>query len=614
MKSFTQVAIAIAALALATPALAQEKVWHHGLSLMGELKYPEGFKQFDFVNPDAPKGGTVRLSELGTFDSFNPIATKGVAATGIGLVYETLMTPSMDESSTEYAGIAEAVSFPDDFSSVTFRLDPDAKWHDGQPITPEDVVWTFEKCVEVNISLKNYYANVTGAEKTGDHEVTFTFNEKNNRELPQIIGQLPVLPKHWWEGTGADGKPRDIAESTLEPMLGSGPYMIDKFTAGVSVSYKRVPDYWGAGKPVNIGQNNFDEIRYEYFRDTDVEFEAFKGDQFDWWDENRAKRWATAYEIPAVTEGRIIKELFPQTYRPVGVMVGFIFNTRLPKFQDERVRRAINYAFDFEELSRTLFYGQYARISSYFFGTELASSGLPEGEELEILKSLGDKVPASVFTETYTNPISGDAAKLRENLRTALGLLTEAGYKLDGNSLVGPDGQPLTIEIMLSGPTIEPVAANLQTNLRKIGIVANIVSADDAQFTDRVRKRDFEMFYGSWTQSLSPGNEQRDFWGSAAADQENSRNYPGIKDPAVDALIDKIIFADDRETIIAATRALDRVLLAHNYVLPSYSLRNSRIARWDRFSHADKLPEFSIGFPTIWWWDEAKAAKTGGAN
>lgn len=607
-------ALALAALLACSPAIAQDKVWHHAGSLIGEPKYPEGFKKFDYVNPDAPVGGVVRLSDMGGFDTFNPILPQGEVASGIGLVFETLTGPSLDENSTQYGNLAEAFSYPDDFSSVTFRMNPRAKWADGQPVTAEDVVWTFNKVIELNPSQANYFANVTKAEVTAPGEVTFTFDKGGNRELPHIMGQLIVLPQHWWEGTGPDGKPRDIAHSTLEPPMGSGPYKLASFSPGTSITFERDPNYWGLKEPFNIGQNNFQQIKYEYFRDTTAEFEGFKGDAFDWWDENLALRWQNDYTFPAVTEGKVIKELFENAYRGSGILVGFVPNLRKPLFQNEALREAMLYAFDFEELDKLRFFGQYDRISSFFYGTEFASSGLPQGEELEILNSVKDLVPASVFTTEYKNPVNGDTAKLRNSLRTANEILTKAGYTLNGNQLMTPDGQPVSFEILLNGPTIEPIATAFQTNLKRLGINASIRSVDSPQYIERAQNRDFDMIYTGWVQSLSPGNEQRDFWGSASAAQNDSRNYGGIADKGVDALIDKIVFADDRETLIAATRALDRVLLAHHYVTPTYTLRKSRIARWDRFSHPDELPEFSIGFPTVWWYDEAKAAKTGAAK
>ncbi|MFC0012894.1 extracellular solute-binding protein [Devosia nitrariae] len=605
----------IAAFVPAQQSLAQERLWHHATSLGVEPKYPEGFAHFDHVNPDAPKGGLVRLAATGGFDTFNPALPQGEPADGLGLIYETLTTPSFDENLVDYGLLADAISYPDDYSSVTFRLNPDARWHDGDPVTAEDVIWSFETIVEINPNQAQYYANVTGVEETAPGEVTFTFDQAGNRELPKIVGQLLVLPKHWWEGTDAKGNKRDIRRSTLEPPLGSGPYRIRNFEAGRSITYERVSDYWGLDHPTQIGANNFDEIRYEYYLDTTVQFEAFKGDQFDWWLENTARRWATGYDFPAVRENRVIKELFPQQYNGSGVLFGFIPNLRQQRFQDSRVREALNYAFNFEELSRTLFYGQYDRIDSYFFGLDdLRWKGLPEGEELEILESVRDLVPPEVFTEEYKNPASEDARALRENLRTALSLLTEAGYRLEGTQLVDANGQQLAFEILLNGPVIEPVASSFRDHLAQIGIAATIRVVDSPQYINRVRSFDFDMIYSAWAQSASPGNEQRYFFGSVSANEEGSSNYAGIADPGIDALIDKVIFADDRETLEAATRALDRVLMAHHFVVPSYTLRTARIARWDRFSHPPTLPEYSIGFPTIWWYDEEKAARTGVAR
>lgn len=615
MTAFTRFfpALALVALLGVSPVAAQDstvdRVWHHGISLMGELKYPEGFEVLDYVNPDAPKGGIARLPAFGSFDTFNPILDKGEAAP-TGLVYERLLTDTLDETSTSYGLLAEALSYPDDFSSVTYRLDPAARWQDGRPVTPEDVIWSFDRAKEHNAFIRSYYHNVVSAEMTGEGEVTFTFDQTGNKELPIIVGQLPVLPKHWWEGTDASGKPRDISASTLEPPLGSGPYRIASFNAGTSVTFERDPDYWGKDRPINRGSWNFDQIRYEFFRDTDVAFEAFKADQFDYWSENRAARWATAYDFPAATQGRIVRERFAGPMADNGVMVGFIYNLREPKFQDVRVRKALNYGFDFEQLQKTIFYGEYGRVDSFFYRTELASSGLPEGEELEILQSLRDQLPPEVFTEAYSNPVGG-VDNLRNNLGQASRLLEEAGYRLEGNTRLMPDGMPFTIEILLDGPTIQPVAENLVTNLGRLGIAVTIRSVDSSQFEERVNNRDFDMVYQAWGQTLSPGNEQRDFWGSVAADTPNSRNYSGIKDPAIDALIDKVVFADDRETLIAATKALDRVLLAKNLVLPSYAAVDERVARWDRFGHPETLPAFSVGFPTVWWWDEAKAERIG---
>jgi len=614
MRLISRIAVYTACL-LPFAAFAEEPQWRHGTSLLGKLKYPAGFERFDYVNPVAPKGGQVRLSDTGSFDSFHPVLPKGSAATGLGLVFERLMTSSMDEVSAEYGLIAEALKYPDDYSWVTYRLNPKAKWHDGKPITPEDVVWSFEQLVEISPQQRFYYRHVEKAEITGPGEITFTFKEKGNRELPHIVGQLLVLPKHWWQGTNADGVKRDVRKSTLEPPLGSGPYRISKFVAGRSLTYARVADYWGADLNVNIGSNNIETIRYEYYRDSTVEFEAFKADAYDWRQESTARVWATSYDFKAVKSNRVLLKTYEEPYRSSGLMVGFILNTRRDKLADPRVRRALNYAFDFEGANKVLFFSQYNRIDSYFDGIELESTGLPQGLELEILNTVKDGVPAEVFTTPYTNPVTGDNTASRANLRQAFQLLQAAGWKRDGNRLVNAKtGKQFEIEYLTNNPGFEKIGLRYQNALKRLGISFKIRVVDTTQFINRIRARDFDVIYSGWAQSMSPGNEQLEYFGSAAADRSASQNYAGIKNPAIDTLINRVIFAKDRVELIAATRALDRVLLWNHYVVPGWTLRLARIARWDRFSHPEKLPNNAIGFPTIWWYDEAKAAKTGAAK
>lgn len=590
------------ALLLTLPAAASAENWTNGISTIGELKYPPGFKHFDYVNPDAPKGGTARLSELGTFDTLNPVLSKGNIAAGLGLVFETLMKPSEDEVFSNYGLIAEAIAYPEDFSSVSFKLNAQAKWADGTPITVDDVLYSFEKAKELNPSRALYYAHVTSGEKVSDTVVKFTFDQKNNRELPNIMGQLLIVPKHWWEGETASGKKRNIAATTLEIPMGSGPYKIVAVNPGSTIRYELRDDYWGKNLNVNIGHNNFKTIEYTYYSDRDVEFEAFRGGSTDYWQENAAKRWATAYDFPAVNQGKIKREMLENDYRASGVMVGFIPNMRREKFKDPRVRKALNYPFNFEELNKTIFYNAYQRIDSYFYGTELASSGLPEGKELEILNELKDQVPPEVFTEEYRNPASPDQKAFRDNLRKAVALFKEAGYEIRGGKMVNTKtGEPLSFEIMLNSPIIEPVALAYAANLKLIGVTVSVRSVDPSQFTERWRKRDFDVMYSGWGQSLNPGNEQAEYWGSKSAATEGTQNYAGISDPAIDTLIRKVIFADDRETQIAAIKALDRVLLHHHFVIPSYTLRVSRIAYWDKFERPAELPTYAIGFPSIWW-------------
>ena len=594
-------------------ARADDKTWHHGLSLFGDLKYPAGFKQFDYVNPKAPKGGVVRLGGFGTFDNFNIVVSgvKGTIAAGINEIYDTLMTPTSDEVSTEYGLLAEAVSHPPDFSSVTYRLRAEAKWHDGKPVTPDDVIFSLQAFQKNHPMLSAYYRHVVKAEKSGERDITFTFDGPGNRELPHIVGQLTVLPKHWWEGTDASGRKRDVAATTLELPLGCGAYRIKELVAGRTIALERVKDYWGKDLNVNIGRDNFDEIRYEYFRDSTVALEAFKGDALDWRTENSAKNWATAYDFPAVKDKRVVLEEFPN--RASGRMQGFVLNTRREKFADPRVRLALNYAFDFEEMNKQLFFGQYQRIGSYFDGTELACSGLPEGKELEILETVRDKVPPEVLTKSYKNPVGGSPENVRANLREATRLLKEGGYEIRNQKLVNAKtGEPFSIEFLTYDPNSERFVLFYKPSLERLGITVSVRTVDEAQYVNRERNWDYDSMTAVWLQSLSPGNEQRDFWSSTAADRIGSRNYAGIKNPAVDALIERVIFAKDRAELVAATRALDRVLLWNHYVVPQFTYNKTRAARWDRFGRPKKLPEYgSSAFPTIWWWDAERAAKTG---
>lgn len=592
----------------AAPGGAQDGQWRHGTSLIGEVKYPPGFTRFDYVNPDAPKGGLVRLSETGSFDSLNFVPPRGTVAAGIGNIYDTLMTPSMDEISSEYGLLAEAMKYPADYSSVTFRLRPEAKWHDGQPVTADDVVWSFDT-LKTNPQQAFYYQHVVKAEKTADNEVTFTFNETGNRELPHIVGQLIIMPKHYWEGTDAAGRKRDVTAATLEAPLGSGPYKVKSVNAGRAISYERVPDYWGKGLPVNIGAHNFDELRYEYFRDETVELEALKADQLDWRIETTARVWATGYDFPAVKDGRVRKEEFEQPYRGSGLMVGFIFNLNRDKFKDPRVRLAFNYVFPYEEINKTLFYGSYTRLKSYFDGLDFASKGLPEGAEKALLDPLANQIPPEVFTKEFANPVSETATQQRANLRQALALFKEAGWTLKGNKLVNDKGEPMRVEFLMNGPLYEKIALRYQTELGKIGIEFSIRPVDSSQYERRVISRDFDVIYSGWAQSASPGNEQYEFFGSNAAGRDGSRNYGAIRNPAVDALISKIVQAPDRAALETAVAALDRVLLWNHYLVPGWTLRAARVAYWDRFAHPDPLPEYAIGFPSIWWFDETRAER-----
>jgi microcin C transport system substrate-binding protein len=597
------------------PVHADEPEWLHAAALNGTPKYGPEVSHFDYVNPDAPKGGTVRLASRGGYDTFNFLAQKGNIAPGILNIYENLMESSLDEDdiSAQYGALADAVRFPNDYSWVEYRLNPKASWHDGEPVTAEDVVWSFEKAIELDPQRKFYFQNVTDVEIVADRTIRFSFDTSGNRELPKIVGQLDILPKHWWEGTNDKGEPRDISRSTLEPPLGSGPYRIKDFAANRQVIYERVDDYWGEDLPIRVGTNNFEEIRYISFLDDAVRFEAFKGDQYDFHIERSSSQWAKRFKFPAIEDGRVVKEIFPDKSR--GVMQGFFLNLRREKFQDPLVRQALNYAYDFETTNEIVSAGLLKRVNSYFSGTELASSGLPEGKELEILEEVRDQVPLEVFTQEYKNPVGGSPQNVRGNLREAVKLLRKAGYELKDRKMVDPaTGEQLSVEFLYTDKGSERTLLPYSKNLENIGIKPILRLIDTSQYINRIRSRDFDSVILALGQSLSPGNEQREYWGSESADNPSSANYAGINNPAVDHLIEKLIFAEDRETLVAATHALDRVLLWNHYVVPQFYSDETRTARWNRFAHPENMPEYSTGFPTIWWHDEALADKTGAAK
>jgi microcin C transport system substrate-binding protein len=589
---------------------ADDRVFKHGNSLYGELKYPPDFKHFDYVNPDAPKGGRIRIGVVGSFDSLNPYILRGEAATGLGYVLETLTKQSGDEVGSEYGLVAEGTYYPADYSSVAFRLRKEARWHDGEPITAADVIFGFNFLKENNPQYQFYYKNVTKVEQTGDNEITFVFDSKGNRELPGIMGQALVIPKHYWEGTDASGKKRNIAETTLEPPLGSGQYKVKGIKTGQSITFERVKDYWGNALPINIGQNNFDEIEITYFRDRSIVFEAFKADQTDIRLGGGTKEWETQYDFPAFKKGNIIKKTFYT--KDAEPMQGFVFNIRRAKFADPRVRFAFNLAYDFEGRMRLLSFGNYnKRTQSYFQQSELAATGLPQGRELEILNQFKDQIPPEVFTTEYQNPVNGTPQNIRANLRKAVELLKQAGWSITGNGLTNDKtGEIMSMEFLLDDPGFEDVALAFKPALERLGIKVTIRTIDSAQYENRTRDFDYDVITGVYAQSLSPGNEQREYWGSAAADRPGSRNAIGIKNPVVDKIIDLIIFSKDRDDLVAATRALDRVLLWNYYILPDFYRAEKWYPHWNRFSYPDKNPDYDVGFPYLWWWDEEKAKKT----
>ncbi len=600
-------AVAVAA-ALALPVRAEaEDTRHHALSLVGEPRAGPDFRNFDWVNPNAPKGGTLRQWALGTFDTLNQFNILGNKAAGLQYLNTRLMTPSPDESSTEYGLIAEWASYPADYSSVTFGLRPSARFDDGKPITPEDVIFSLNVLKKTHPFFGAYYKNVIKAEKTGEHEVTFRFDKSGNRELPQIVGELYVLPKHYWEGKGANGEPRDLSKTTLEIPVGSGPYRIKSFEPGRNIVYERVADWWAKDLPVAKGQWNFDELRFDYYRDRTPAFQAFKAGGLDYFPESNSKEWATAYDFDAVKSGQVKKERIADGDPPQ--LQAYAFNLRRPQFQDPRVRRAFLLAFDFEWANKNLFYDQYARSTNYFGFDDLRSKGLPEGKELEILEEVRKDVPPQVFTTEYKLPVNRTPDDVREHLSQASKLLAEAGWTPRNGALTNAQGQQLTAEILNAQPDFERIYQPYIQTLGRLGIKATLRTVDAAQYQRRMDDFDFDITTNTFGQSTSPGNEQREFWGSAAADIKGSQNILGVKNPAVDKLIDRVIFTHDRADLAAATRALDRVLLWNDYVVPQWYSPYERIAYWDKFARPAKLPSLSPSFVQVWWYDEAAARK-----
>jgi microcin C transport system substrate-binding protein len=588
----------LALCALTLPASAQDANAKPvpAIAMHGDPKYGPDFKHLDYVNPDAPKGGTLVMRAIGTFDSFNGYTIQGTP--GPGASYETLTTSTLDEPFSQYGLIAESMEVPDDRSWVTFNLRSIARWHDGQPITADDVVFTFNLLKEKGTpNFQSYYASVVKVEKLGDLKVKFTFAPGDNAELPLIIGQMPVLPQHLW-------KDRDITQPTLDIPDGSGPYKIAKFEAGRSITLQRVPDYWGKDLPINVGQNNFDTMRYDYYRDDTVALEAFKAGAYDLRIESSAKNWATAYNIPAVKDGRISMEKIPTEGR--NLMQGFVFNLRRPIFQNREVRRALQYAFDFEWSNKALFFGQYVRIRSYFGPSELGATGVPSAEELKVLAPYKGKIPDEVFTAEYNPPKSDGSGDDRANLETASKILDDDGWKIE-NGVRTKNGQTLDFEILLDQETFERVTQPFIQNLAQIGVKVHMRTIDPAQYQKRMDQFDYDMTVSLVSQSLSPGNEQRDQWGSKSADTQGGSNLAGIKDSTVDALVEKIIAAKDRDDLVTSTRALDRVLQWGYYYIPQWNAPFDRIAYWNKFTHPQAMPRYGLTLDT-WWYDPNKAA------
>jgi microcin C transport system substrate-binding protein len=615
MRRLTFAIIALTAslcgpLAQAPLAQAGDSGWLTITSLIGKSKYADGFKHFDHVNPDAPKGGTLNSVVRGTFDSFNPFIVRGAPAAGLnyqgGLLYDNLMAKSTDEPSASYPLIAEAYKYPDDYSTATYRINPAAKWHDGTAITVEDVVWSFKVLIEHSPQWTQYFGNVKEARIDSEHEVTFIFDQKNNRELPLIMGDLPVLPKHWWQGTNAKGEKRDISKSTLEPPLGSGPYKIESFKSGEEIVWKRVENSWAKDMPTRLGRYNFDRMRFVYFKDENAMWQAFtKGGFEDYRAENRSQKWAIGYDFKAAKAGDVVKEEFVKNTRFVAQDIAI--NTRRDKFKDRRVREALTWAFDFETLNKNLFYGLYRRNFSYFQGDELVARGVPEGLELEILEPYRGKVPDEVFNREFKPPVFANRRATRTNIGKAFALFKQAGWENRGGKMTNiKTGERFKIEYLARDPSSERIINPYIENLRRLGIDARLRIVDTAQYIARMGEFDYDMAtLVRQSQSQSPGNEQREYWNSSAADRSGSRNYPGIKNPVIDALVEKIVFAKDRAELAATTRALDRVLLWNYYYIPNWHNPKIWIAYWDKFGIPRPQPKL-VGVDVYSWWIDAE--------
>jgi microcin C transport system substrate-binding protein len=577
----------------------------HAVSLLGQPSLPPDFKFFPYVNPNAPKGGDVAISSVGTFDSFNPFIVRGNAPMDVQRVWDTLMKTNADEAETEYGLLADVIELPADRMGVAFELRPEAKFHDGTPVTAEDVAWTFETLRDKGRPFyRQYYADVASVTVEGPRRVVFRFTSNSNRELPLILGQMAVLPKHWWAG-------RDFDKPLTDPPLGSGPYRVGHFEFGRSLSLERVPDVWSKDLPVMRGLANFDTRRTEYFRDGTVALEAFKAGQIDFREENVAKDWATAYDFPAVQKGLVKKELLPHRL-PTG-MQGYAMNTRRALFKDVRVRHALALAFDFEWANANLFYGSYVRTNSYFSNSDLASSGIPQGAELELLNKYRDQLPADIFTKPFRLPVTDGSGNNREEMRNALALLEQAGWKVRDRKLVDAQGQPFTFEILLDQPAFERVSLPYVQWLSRLGVEARVRTVDPAQFQRLLDTYDYDMIVVTIGATESPGNEQTGYWTCDSAKPEGGFNLMGVCNPVVDDLVHRVVSASDRAELVVAAHALDRVLLAGWYVVPHWHLQSVRAAYWDRFGKPDKPVRTGIAFDS-WWLDPVRAAANDAAR
>jgi microcin C transport system substrate-binding protein len=567
----------------------------HGIAMHGAPKYERGFTHLDYVNPNAPKRGLLRFGSTGSFDSVNPFIIKGSPAPGRHLVFESLLKRNWDEAFSLYGLIAESVQVPPDRSWVIFTLRPEARFHDGSPITVEDVIFSIKTLREKGRpNHRQYYSKVVDIMRTGPRQIKFTFGPKPDRELPLIMGLMPIISKKYYTRN-------DITKTTLEPPMGSGPYQINNVDPGRVISYNRVPDYWGTDLPINRGQNNFDEIRYDFFRDSNVAYEAFNAGEYDIRRESDPTKWANIGELPAIKLGRIeTAEL--ENSRPAG-MHALAFNTRRPIFHDRRVRQALAYAFDFEWMNKTLFHGAYKRTSSFFVNSELAATGLPADDELAVLEPYSDQIPKEVLTKIYAPPATDGSGSARQNLQVARDILSEAGWKVVNNSLIHEStGQTMSFEILLVRSNNERVVLPFVRNLERLGITARVRTVDSAQYQARTENYDFDMVVRTWRVTLSPGNEQAFYWGSESADTPGTRNLAGVKDPVIDALIEKIVSAPDRRSLITRTRALDRVLLWGHYVIPLFYQSTDWVAYQATLDRPDITPIY--GYVTEAWWSK----------
>ena len=567
----------------------------HAIAMHGLPKYSKDFGHFDYVRLDAPKGGTLRLATIGSFDSLNPYIIPGVPARGYRLVFESLLARSFDEPFSLYGLVAESVELPEDRRWIVFNLDPNARFHDGSPITAEDVLFSWQLLkTKGKPHTRTYYSRVIQAEKLGERRIRFVFGAKGNWEMPLIVGLMPVLSKDYYSRVPFD-------KTTLEPPLSSGPYRIQEVRPGRSITYRRDPNYWGQRLPVNVGRHNFDIIRYDYYRDADVALEAFKAGEYDVRFERDPSRWATGYRHPAVRDGFIrMEEIVHQ--RPAG-MQALVFNSRRPQFKDSRVRRALTLAFDFEWLNRAIYHGAYQRTRSYFENSELEAGSHISTAERVLLEPHRATLPSEVFTNAYQPPASDGSGTIRENLRNALNLFASAGWEIkDGRLIETTTGRPMEFEILLLKPRHERMLLPYVRQLQRLGIKARLRTVDSAQYENRTASFDFDVIVHHWGQSLSPGNEQEIYWGSKAAVTEGSRNYAGIRNSVVDELITRITEARDRADLLAATRALDRVLLWGNYVIPLFHLAVDRVAYWDRFQRPERTPVYGTTVD-LWWYE-----------